>query len=252
MATLNTQALILRTVDFGESDRILHLLVPEHGRLTVIAKGARRSVRRFSGTLDYFNHLSVHVERRRPTSMARLDQARLIHAFGEIRIDPVRFALGCYLLELLGRLAPEGGARTDTERLFEFTLSALRVISLREPDARMRILLELRMLDALGLRPELRHCVRCGKPADGPVVAFHVPEGGPVCGSCGKPVDTELRVHLGTLRALEQGLRFDAGHLGRLVLGGQSLEEAGRLIGRFRRFHAGVALQSESFLDQML
>ena len=252
MATLNTQALILRSVEFGESDRILHLLVPDHGRLTVIAKGARRSVRRFAGTLDYFNHLSIQVERRRPTSMARLDQARMIHAFGELRVDPVRFALGCYLLELLGRLAPEGGARADTEQLFEFTLTALRWIAGREPDARMRTLLELRMLDALGLRPELRHCVRCGKSADSVVVRFHVPEGGPICESCGDRVDTELRVHLGTLRALEQGLLLEPGHLDRLALGSQSLEEAKSLIGHFRRFHVGVALRSEAFLDQML
>ncbi len=252
MATLNTQALILRIVEFGESDRILHLLVPEYGRLTVIAKGARRSVRRFSGTLDYFNHLSVHVERRRPTSMARLEQARLIHAFGELRVDPARFALGTYLLELLGRLAPEGGARADTERLFAFTLTAMRVIADRAPDVRIRTLLELRLLDALGLRPELRNCVRCGKPAESQVVCFHISEGGPICESCGGRVETELRVHLGTLRALQQGLRFEAESLGRLALTGQSLEEAQRLIGHFRRFHAGVALRSESFLDQVL
>ena len=52
MARIKTQALILRLVEFGESDLILHLLVPGLGRLPVIAKGARRSVKRFSGTLD--------------------------------------------------------------------------------------------------------------------------------------------------------------------------------------------------------
>jgi DNA repair protein RecO (recombination protein O) len=252
VATLNTQALILRIVEFGESDRILHLLVPEYGRLTVIAKGARRSVRRFSGTLDYFNHLTVQVERRRPTSMARLEQARLKQAFSEIRVDPTRFALGIYLLELLGRLAPEGGARADTERLFDFTLTALRVIASRTPDARIRILLELRMLDALGLRPELQNCVRCGKPAESAAVRFHVPEGGPLCERCGERVETQLRVHLGTLRALQQGLRFEAESLDRLALTGQALEEAQRLVGHFRRFHVGVALRSESFLDRMI
>ncbi len=164
----------------------------------------------------------------------------------------MRFALGSYLLELLGRLAPEGGARADTARLFEFTLTALRVIADRVPDARIRTLLELRLLDALGLRPELRNCVRCGKRAESGVVRFHVPEGGPICESCGDRVETELRVHLGTLRALQQGLRFEAESLDRLALAGQSLEEAQRLIGHFRRFHTGVALRSESFLDQML
>ena len=87
--------------------------------------------------------------------MARLDQARLIESFDALRVDPVRFALGCYLLELFDRLAPDGGDRTDMRRLFAFALEALRAISTREPSARLRTLLELRALDALGLRPEL-------------------------------------------------------------------------------------------------
>ncbi|GAG51712.1 unnamed protein product, partial [marine sediment metagenome] len=62
MAAIHTEALILRSVDFGESDRIVHLLVPEAGRLTAIAKGARRSFKRFPGTLDLFNHLRVSAE----------------------------------------------------------------------------------------------------------------------------------------------------------------------------------------------
>ena len=94
-----TAALILRSVDFGESDRILHLFVPEVGRLTAIAKGARRSVHRFSGRLDLFNHLRVQVDQRRRTAMARLDQASLIQSFTPLRVEPVRFAMGCYLLE---------------------------------------------------------------------------------------------------------------------------------------------------------
>ena len=119
MKGIQTEALVLRAVDFGESDQILHLLIPDSGRITAIAKGARRSVRRFAGTLDLFNHLSIQVDLRRPTTMARLDQARLIESFGGLRVDLVRFALGCYLLELFDRLAPEGGNRADMRRLFD-------------------------------------------------------------------------------------------------------------------------------------
>ena len=92
MAVVQTEALLLRSVDFGESDRIVHLLVPESGRLTAIARGARRSVRRFSGTLDLFNHLRVRVDRRRSAAMARMDQATLIRSFSALRVDPARFA----------------------------------------------------------------------------------------------------------------------------------------------------------------
>jgi DNA repair protein RecO (recombination protein O) len=245
--------LILRSVDFGESDRILHLLTPDSGRLTTIAKGARRSVRRFGGTLDLFNHLRVQVDFGRKTGMARLDQARLIGAFEPLRIDPGRFALGCYLLELFDRLAPEGGNRADMRRLFDFVLDALKTIAAWEPSLRLRTLLELRALDALGLRPELRNCVRCGEPAGRTAeVDFHVADGGAVCGACAPGMEGLLRVHLGTLRALEQGLRLDFSRLDRLGIGGQSLDEAQQLISRFQRFHVGVELRSERFLDRIL
>jgi DNA repair protein RecO (recombination protein O) len=250
---IQTEALILRAVDFGESDRILHLLVPQTGRLTAIAKGARRSVRRFAGTLDLFNHLLVEVDLRRPTTMARLDQARLIESFDSLRVDPVRFGLGCYLLELFDRLAPDGGSPADMQRLFRFALGALRAISLREPDARLRTLLELRALDALGLCPELRRCVRCGADAGSAAqVDFHVAEGGTVCAACAARLDGLLRVHLGTLRALEQGLRFDFDRLDRLAMGQRTLAEAQELMSRFQRFHLGVELRSERFLARIL
>ena len=61
MSKLLTEALLLRCVDFSESDRVVHLLTPDLGRLTAIAKGARRSVKRFPGTLDVFNHVRIQL-----------------------------------------------------------------------------------------------------------------------------------------------------------------------------------------------
>jgi DNA repair protein RecO (recombination protein O) len=253
VTSIRTEALILRSIDFGESDRILHLLVPEIGRLPVIAKGARRSVRRFSGTLDLFSHVKIQVDLRRPTSLARLDQASLIDPFIALRSQTARFALGCYLVELFDRLAPERGAHADTQRLFSFALGALRMIAERSPDSRLRTLIELRALDALGLRPELSRCVRCGStPTGRSPVGFHVADGGLVCDRCCGQLDGILRVQLGTLRALEWGLRLDFERLDRLAMDGALLEEARHLLDRFQRFHLGVELRSAPYLDRVL
>ena len=253
MAHRIEEALVLRATDFGESDRIVHLLTPESGRIDAIAKGAKRSVRRFPGTLDLFNRLRVELGARRPTAMARLDHAVLVGSFPRLRTEPSRFALGCYLLELLDRLAPEGGARSDTQRLFAFAVEALGAVEAGVPDERLRTLLEIRALDALGLRPELRCCVRCGDDLRSQEeVGFHVAEGGPVCGACGVRVEGLLTVHLGTLRALDRGLQLAVGALNRLALGPGALAEARRLISRFQRFHLGVELRSERFLDEIL
>ncbi len=253
MTSIRTEALILRSIDFGESDRILHLLVPEIGRLSAIAKGARRSVRRFSGTLDLFNHVKIQVDIRRPNSLARLDQASLIDPFIAMGSESARFALGCYLLEFLDRLAPERGVRADMQRLFSFALGALRMVAERTPDLRLRTLIELRALDALGLRPEFSRCVRCGSALAGrSPIGFHVAEGGVVCDPCGAQIDGIPRVHPGTLRALEQGLRLDFDRLDRLAMSGPLLAEAHQLLTRFQRFHLGVELRSGPYLDRVL
>lgn len=247
-----TEAVVLRGVDFGESDRILHLLLPDFGRVTAIAKGARRSKKRFSGTLDFFQHLRVLIDRRNRGSMARLDGATLLRNYDAIRTDPSRFALGCFLLELLDRLAPEGGARADTQRLFRFALDSLDLLEARPVDGALRVLLELRALDALGLRPEFSRCVRCSReaPERGGATYFHVADGGVVCRSCSREGEGLLALHQGTLRALQQGLRFELHQLHRLALGVDALAEARLLLGRFERFHVGVELRSRRFLEE--
>lgn len=253
MSRFASEALLLRVVDFGESDRIVHLLTPGEGRLTVIAKGARRSVKRFPGTLDLFNHLRVSVDRRhKGRAMALLQQAILISPFLGLRALPTRYALASYLLEVMDRMAPEGGAGPDTRRLFSFALSSLTALERMVPDIGIRLLFELRALDALGLRPELRRCVRCGgEPRDH--AGFHVADGGVVCRDCAAGLeDVLLPVHLGTLRLLQQGLEYDLDRLGRLVLGRQAVAEARRLLFRFQRFHVGLELRSERFLEESL
>jgi DNA repair protein RecO (recombination protein O) len=249
-----TQALLLRRIDFGESDLVVHLLTPRTGRISAIAKGARRSTRRFPGTLDFFNLLQVEIAPvRRSGALARLEHARLVHSFARLRTDPARFALASYLLELLGRLAPEGGAAVDLKRLFEFALAELRDADASAPDAKRRTFVELRALHALGLCPELVRCVRCERPLAGEGrVGFHVGEGGPLCPGCGAGVAGLLPVHLGTLRSLERGLRLDPERLGRLALAPATLAEARELVSRFQRFHLGLELRSQRFLDGIL
>ena len=162
MANVQCEAIVLRVLEFGESDRIVHLLTPEWGRVTAIAKGAKRSRKRFAGTLDLFHRLRVQLERRRPTSMVRLEHTRLLESHPALRTDPRRFALASYLIELIDRLATEGDGAGEAARVYRAALATLASLTTLPPDAGTQVLLELRLLAVLGLRPELARCVRCG------------------------------------------------------------------------------------------
>jgi DNA repair protein RecO (recombination protein O) len=258
MPAIQSEALLLRSVDFGESDRIVHFLTRDHGRLTAIAKGARRSRRRFPGTLDVFNRLTIEGRLKPRASMAFLERARLIDAFLGIRVDLARYALASFLVEMLDRLSPEGLEGSEATRLYDFAVESLELIGgAKRPDARLRVWLELRALDALGLRPEFGRCVRCGRPPGAKLdgkhrVSFFVPDGGIVCTACGHALDGLISIDLGTLRKLEEGMQVEAAALADLDLDAQSLAQAERLVFRFQRFHVGVELRSERFLAEML
>jgi len=255
-----TRAIVLRTVDVGETDRIVHLLTPDFGRVAAMAKSARKSKKRFPGTLDLLNHLDIELTRR-PRRMAHIGKARLRTPYLEIRGDATRFAVACRLVELLGRMAPEGSAAGEGQRLYAFATRSLERIEALAPDARLRLFLQLESLCALGLRPELRHCVRCGEAlAGGDAFLFHLGDGGAHCPRCRRSAaepghensgaGPSVPVHLGTLRALEQGLRIGLEQLHRLAMGSHELREAEQLVGRFQRFHVGLELRSDAFLSE--
>ena len=257
MARFRTEAILLRAVDFGESDRIVHLLTSDRGRLTAIAKAARRSHRRFPGTLDVFNRLDLEGRMKPRASMAFLERARLVDAYLPLRDRPARYALASFLTEMLDRLAPEGVVGDEASRLFGFATETLEILERTDPTPSLRVLLELRGLDALGLRPELSRCVRCGRVAETTIAAdhrvhFHVSDGGLVCTACSLRLDGLIPVELGTLRRLDEGLRSAPGTLGDFALDERALAQAARLVFRFQRFHVGVELRSERFLDDVL
>jgi DNA repair protein RecO (recombination protein O) len=257
MSVIGGEALLLRSVDYGESDRIVHFLMRNRGRLTAIAKGARRSRRRFPGTLDVFNRLQVEGRLKPRASMAFLERARLIDPFLGLRRDPARYALASFLTEMLDRLSPEGITGAEAERLYDFAVESLTLLESVRPDPTLRVLLELRALDALGLRPELGRCVRCGRVPGAEVdaehsVSFFVPDGGIVCTACGLNLDGLVPMELGTLRALREGLQIDAASLSSVQLSPGALAQSEHLTFRFQRFHVGVELRSERFLSQML
>jgi DNA repair protein RecO (recombination protein O) len=257
MASIACEAVLLRAVDYGESDLVVHLLTSESGRFTAIAKGARKSQRRFPGTLDLFNHLAIEGRTRPRGGMGFLERARLVEPHLGLRSDRVRYALASFLVELLDRLSPELLERDEAGRLFALASESLRLVERVHPTASLRVLLELRLLDALGLRPELGRCVRCGRAPGGEispdhVVKFHVPDGGIVCSACARGQDGLVSVALGTLRALSEGLSLPPERLADYQLGARGVAESARLVFRFQRFHVGVELRSERFLEQIL
>lgn len=110
MSLVSTDAIILHSIDFSESDQIVCALTKEKGIVNAIAKGAKRSKIRFPGTLEPFCEVTVDVFLKKEGELHRLESAKLSNAHLGIREDLELLAHSTVLLELikehLGQLDP--------------------------------------------------------------------------------------------------------------------------------------------------
>ena len=100
MVTKQTFAVVLNVADHGESDKIVTIYCPDHGKLTGIAKGAKRSKKRFVNKLELFSLLNITYSNTRG-ALARIDQAELLDSFQSLRKNYHKYSAAILLCELM-------------------------------------------------------------------------------------------------------------------------------------------------------
>ncbi|MCS4490586.1 DNA repair protein RecO [Corynebacterium sp. ES2794-CONJ1] len=175
------RAVVVRTYDFGEADRIVVLLSKEHGIIRAVAKGVRRAKSRFGSRLQPFVEIDVQLYPGR--NLETLTQADTVRFFATgIVEDSQRFIAATAILEVAERLAEDD--------LYDLVLDH---IELMRQTAYPTVVLDAFLLQAMhiaGWAPSLFLCAQCQKP--GPHHAFHPAPGGAVCVNCRPPGSKEL------------------------------------------------------------
>ena len=184
MATIETDAVVLRTVRYGESDAILALLTPGLGRVSAIAKGARKPTSRQGGRLQPGVRLQASLVTGRGDLMT-LRGTQVIDAGAGLWMDGYRLrAAGC-VLEAALRVVPE---HEDAEAAYNLVTRALALLATApvgdgEPRLDPYVLgTQAKLLATAGLVPHLASCAGCGGPP--PLAGFSAPAGGGVCAAC--------------------------------------------------------------------
>ncbi len=243
-------AIVLRTVDTGESDRVVTLLSRERGKVAAFARGARASRRRFGGALEPFTLVAAEVRERPGAELLGLDSVTALEAFGGIRGDLARIACAAYAAELARDLVRDHEPHDELFDLLAAYLGALDGAQARPAGLRA---FELGALRAAGLLPRLDACARCGGalPA-GRAVRFDPAHGGALCAGCG-PLASPAAPSLspGAVAAL---VRLAEGGLAASVaepLAPPLGREARDALGAFVEHHLGHRLQARRFLDEI-
>jgi DNA repair protein RecO (recombination protein O) len=189
-------------MDLGEADRILTLYTREHGKLRAVAKGVRKTTSRSAGHLEPFilTDLSLAVGK----ELDVISQAETRNAFRDVREDLILTTHAYYLAELTDLLTDD---RLENQDVFDALVDGFTALAERQDVRLVVISFQLRVLDALGYRPELRECVSCRAGIQPGKNHFSALLGGVVCPGCGpnelsaRPISTEA---LKLVRYLQQ------------------------------------------------
>lgn len=208
---IKTEAVVLRSIRYGEADRILHLYTPHRGRVGAIAKGVRRARSRFGGRLEPFFRLHIELHEGRG-ELLTVTGAHTINGHPSLRSDARALDAAARACDAVGRLFETSEPHPGVFNLLARKLSMLD----EDPALATRanaLAFRLKLLHAAGLAPQLGSCACCGDREH--LVGFSGAAGGVVCGSC----------EAGAFALEEDAHEFMTAALGRPLSEGPSAEE---------------------------
>jgi DNA repair protein RecO (recombination protein O) len=193
MSITKTEAIVLKSIKFGDTSKIATLFTSDHGKIKVIAKGIRRPKSRLAGALQTFAQIQIVFYQKRTTEIYLLSQADTIESHQSLYKDLNRYVFASAVLELLDRLVTGEEANP---RLFEMTLDVLSFLESCPPASMEKAFCAyaLKLADLLGYKPKFDRCAGCNvKPGTG-LILFSPEKGGIVCRRCAAPNQAYLRL----------------------------------------------------------
>jgi DNA repair protein RecO (recombination protein O) len=179
-APLKTEAIVLRSIRYGEADRILHLYTPNHGRIAAIAKGARRARSRFGARLEPFLRVRL-VLREGRGELYSVTGADTVAAHAGVRDHAATLDAAARACDAVSRLFETDDPHPEVFTLLANELARLDGDAVHGTPAN-GLAFRLKLLLAAGILPQLAACATCGEHDH--LRGFSAAAGGVVCSSC--------------------------------------------------------------------
>jgi DNA repair protein RecO (recombination protein O) len=243
-----TEAIVLRTMDLGEADRVLTVLTPRLGKLRVIAKGVRRPRSRIGGGLQPFSDVQLVLAVGRTFDVVTSSSLEDPHL--GLRNDLHSTAAAWYVVELADRFC-EGAA--DSHEAFRLLAQALSALDAGNEVAREVVArwFELALLDAMGFRPELTRCLECGATIEPEGNAYSATGDGVLCPQCAHAARGARAVSADALKVMRHLQRSPLVGVLRLRIAPAVHREAERLLHATLSAVLERELRSRDFLEEV-
>ena len=232
--SVKTPAIVLRSIRYGEADRVLHLFTPGHGRMGAIAKGVRRARSRFGGRLEPFFRLELVLYQGRG-ELLTVTSAETVCAHPRLREHHGSLDAAARACDAVSRMFDSEDANPAVYHLLANQLALLDAAPQSAGPAN-QLAFRLKLLLAAGLAPQLEACASCGDREH--LSGFSGAAGGVVCSACeASAFALEADAHTFLVEALGRPLA------GTPAASARALTQAERAIRETLEYHANVRLR---------
>lgn len=225
-----SRSLIIKSMDYRESDKLVTLFSEKEGKLKAIARGIKKPGSSLRACVQPFCHSLLFFHQGRELDL--ITQGRLLDFYGNSREDIKRTLHCMYIMELLDKSLMD---RAAMPRLYGLTLSILQYINNNGLNHLVLRYFELQLLIQLGYRPVLDKCVNCGQ--QGGFKNFSLEAGGMLCPDCAAGEQNGIVLYgevLGLLKLMAHG---NLNTLQRVQASGAALEKLELFLERYLEYH---------------
>jgi len=244
METFHVEAVVLRTDDFGDANRVVTLYTKEFGKLEANAYGCRRSRSQLSGAMQMFNHISAEISRGAQVDTIR--EADIINFYGALTGDLERLAYSALLFEIVNRMTLPRQPEIET---FNLLTKALPALSKRTPKI-ISLVGACQFMETSGVQLNFSRCVHCGSEIDGDA-SISLFDGGAVCKNCVGFVTEPRPYPAGLRKTFETLLGFDWRADTKLFFNSKQLDAAEKFFIGYVQWILGSELKSVNFIREL-
>ncbi|RAP20860.1 hypothetical protein C2W64_03827 [Brevibacillus laterosporus] len=240
------EGIVIRSVDYGESSKVVTLYTREYGKVGAMARGAKKPRSRLAAVSQLFTHGYYLCKKGTGTGMPELTQGDTLHSFKDVRQDLMLTAYSAYMAEMLDRLTEE---REPNPYLFQLLVHTLQYMDEGKDAEILCRIFESKMLILAGIRPHVESCISCGAEAE--PYTFSVTHGGLLCRRCTHTDPYSMHILPATWKLLRLFLLFPLERLGEIEVKTTTRNQLRLLLHKYLDQHIELRLKSRNFLEQM-
>ncbi len=241
MEIIEVEGIVLTETNYSESSKILNVITKDYGLIGILSKGCRNMKSKLRGVSRKLVYGTFHIYYKE-SSLSTLIGVDVINSFSNILMDLERVSYTSFILDLVNQVIKEN----DDPNIFDLLKDTLLKIDEGFSPIVLTNILELKLLEYLGVKPSIDYCSVCGSSKN--IVTISSLKGGYVCGNC---YENDGIVSDKTIKMLRLFYYVDIKNITKLEVSSSIIKEINMFLDDYYDRYTGIYLKSKHFIKEL-